>query len=844
MRITDSNRYNQINYYQNALQNKLNTANNQIASGLKAEYGYQNNNVNNQNLKYGFESNTLDQAHDVAQSAYTSTLNTDKALSELSSTMEQFKTKLIQAASDVHSTTSRQAIALDLAKLKDHMINVANTSIGGEYLFGGSKVDRPPFDKAGNYYGNNENLNALIGSNNLVPYNISGQNLFLGKDVDRQKIITANIKKLNQSKLHPDIMDAYNRTQNPQEVYINAQDTLRDLIGDTDNDPRNDKPEYFYLQGVRPDGSAFKAKFALDKGYNNKADATRVQDLLDQIGKAYGNTSTNQVVQVSLNAWGEIEIRDLTPGRAALDFHMLSSEKNVDDLNDLFTSGARVSTYVKSAFVANRSLESLQSTLDPYDHRMHDIKSAFITTEDNTPATRNTPLKDILGPSVASLKLEGTRPNKPDGHIDTTPLEPLILAITPTTTMQDLMDGIKSHFGGKLDVELSNDGHLRVVDNNVRNKAHDSNKPPFDGESGFSLKITSLDAKGTPTQALPLDYADTYKQTYFSRQGAYLHSNVSQIVPKSMDYATGASTLASAMGAKITQQDYTMVLKDNNGVDVKAQLHLSPGGAFLDLPKKSGGVYHIPLYNRDDTPPHLTKPNDFTYRQLMDAMTLAFNFSNSDPKEYEQAQAGAPSKASKDAFLSLLKQADERVDVNLNDRGQVQIHDKMHSKTPMQFMFYDNKASDFSPESLRRDTPAIRLNANNAPTIDTPHIHFFKQLDQVIEAVREGIDRPDSLQGYGPEMRNTGIQNGIALIDHLSDHIEKIIASNGAHSRNFSHVMRRNEVLKNQVESIRADTTGTDVAQTYNKFAQLRNNYDASLASASKINQMSLTNYL
>ncbi|BCD45651.1 Flagellin B homolog (Fla) [Helicobacter suis] len=843
MRITDSNRYNQINYYQNALQNKLNTANNKIASGLKSEYGYQNSQVNNQNLKYGFETNTLDQAHDVAKSAYTATLNTDKALGELSSTMQQFKVKLIQAASDVHSTTSRQAIALDLEKLKNHMINVANTSIGGEYLFGGSKVDRPPFDAAGNYYGNDENLNALVGSHNLVPYNISGTNLFLGKDADKQTSIIANIKKFNQSKLHPDIMDSFNKTQNPQEVYITAQDTLRDLIGDNDNNPSNDKPEYFYLQGVRPDGSAFKAKFSLDKAYSNKDSATKVQDLLDQIGRAYGNTSTNQVVDVSLNAWGEIQIRDLTPGNATLDFHMLSSEENVDNLDDLRKSNARVSKYVKSAFVTDRGLSEIQGVPNLYDHRMLDVKSALIT-QDNIPATRNTPLSAILDPSAVVLKIEGTRPNQEDGSVDNTPLEPFFLPVKGSS-VQDLMDGIKSHFGGKLDVEISSDGHLRLIDHNVHNKSHDSKTPPFDGPRGLSVKITSLDDKGLPTQALPTDYASAYQKTYFAKQGALLYSNVSQIVPKSMDYATGSTTLASVMGANILDQTYVMQMKDNNGIPLIAKLHLTSQGAFLELPNKEGGpAYKIPLYDRTQKTPTLTKPNDFTYRQLMDAISLALNYSNGDPQEYTQAQNNTPSQESKQAFLSLLKQADERVDVRLNDRGQINIRDKIHATTPMQFMFFDSKADDFSSESLKRDTPNIRLNANNALIIDTPHIHFFKQLDSVIEAVREGIDRPDALPGYGKEIRNAGIQNGIALVDHLGDHIEKVIASNGAHSRSFSNVMRRNEVLKTQVDSIRADTVGTDVAQTYNKFAQLRNNYNASLASASKINQMSLTNYL
>lgn len=55
-------------------------------------------------------------------------------------------------------------------------------------------------------------------------------------------------------------------------------------------------------------------------------------------------------------------------------------------------------------------------------------------------------------------------------------------------------------------------------------------------------------------------------------------------------------------------------------------------------------------------------------------------------------------------------------------------------------------------------------------------------------------------------MRNLGIQNGITLIDHLSDHIEKMIAKNGTHGKAFENIIRRNEVLKTQVQSIRGET--------------------------------------
>ena len=234
MRVTFGTKYNQMNYYQSTMQEKLTDINTKIASGLKIQYGYQDSSVFNQNLKLEHEELALEQGIDNSNTAFTRTLNTDKALSELSQTALQFKTKLIQAANDIHSPISREAIARDLQKLKEHMLNVANTSVGGEFLFAGSNVKTRPFDDDGTYRGNNERLETLISSKNLMPYNITGKELFFGRDSDGYKSITTNIKKYNHSLLNPDIMDKIKRGEIPQEVYIQATDTLRDLIGDDD----------------------------------------------------------------------------------------------------------------------------------------------------------------------------------------------------------------------------------------------------------------------------------------------------------------------------------------------------------------------------------------------------------------------------------------------------------------------------------------------------------------------------------------------------------------------------------------------------------------------------------
>ncbi len=828
MRVTFGSKYNQMNNYQNALQNKINDANTQIASGLKIRYGYQNSNINNQNLKFQYEENTLDQGIDVAQNAYTSTLNTDKALQEFSKTMETFKTKLIQSANDMHSETSRAAIANDLERLREHMMNVANTSIGGEFLFGGSKVDRPPIDSEGKYHGNGEDLNALISSDNLVPYNISGQDLFLGADKDKHKLITTNIKLLNQNKLHPDVMDALERSSLPEEVFIKPSDTLRELIGDNDKDPTNDPKEFFYLQGIRPDGSSFKEKFALSKAYQNKESATKVSDLLDRIGHAYGNTSQNKVVDVSLNNWGQIEIKNLTPGSENLDFHLISSDGDFDDLDALRSSAKRVTEYVKSAFVTDRSLSQVKAVPNMYNPRVLEIPSVFIT-KDNVLANKNTKLSEIFGDSVETLKINASRlddtsaikiPNLPIG------LDIPILLDVKNSTIKDLKDAIKERFNNEVDVEIETNGRLRIIDNS-------SNQSPI------SFALSALDQKGLEVAGIPTNNASEYQKTYFNKEGAKLESNVAQIAQNGT--ANGSTKLSEVANGSLENSVFNMKLNDVNGSFLEAQMILDNNGAFLSLPN---GI-KIPLYDPTSADIQASKPNEVTYRQLMDAMSIALNYSNTDPAIYQQISDNPTSKESKERFIELLKQAKGNLSVNLNEEGKVIIQDNMHSSTKMQFMLFDKDANDFSQNALHSDKQSLKLNANNALIIDKPSVNFFDQLENIITSVRKGIYRPDALgDTYSSDMRNLGIQNGITLIDHLSDHIEKMIAKNGAHGKAFENIIRRNEVLKTQVQSIRGETTGTDMAETYNKFSNLTNNYNAVLASTNKINNLSLTKYL
>ena len=853
MRVTFGTKYNQMNYYQGTMQSKLMDMNTKIASGLKIQYGYQDSSVFNQNLKLEYEKINLDQWNDVSNDAYTATLNTDKALSELSQTAEQFNTKLIQAANDIHSPTSREAIARDLEKLKEHMINIANTAIGGEFLFAGSNVKIRPFEPDGTYKGNNERLEALVSNNNFIPYNITGEELFFGRDSDYHKSITTNIRKFNQTKLNNNIMDRIKRGDIPEEVYIKATDTLRDLIGDNDSDTSNNGKEYFYLRGIRPDGTSFKSKFEFDVGYKNATNATKVQDLLDRIGKEYGNTSKNKVVDVGLNFWGEIEIKNLKPGSANLDFHLISSDTDVENLDDLPALGARVTSFQKSNFMGQFSQSHIKAIKDNYDHR--DVKfPTTLLTKDNSPAVLQTKLKDVLSSDVKTLVIEGTRPNNDDGTINEEPIEALSIHIDDDIEVQDLLAMVKQHFGGNLEGEIIR-GEIVFRDLNVTHKERDMMERPFNGPSGFSLSLTTLNDLGMETQGMRRDYRTEYDQVSFDNQGSKLTSNVSQILASGMGYANEETKLSEVAGGSLNGQTYHLVLEDHNGIPVNARIEFSDKGSHLVLPNadfdmndpKSQAEFSIPFYNPHDEPPAVTisKADDITYRQLLDMIGIALNYSNQPMSVYQNIQDSTLTQSGKNAYETLIKETNGRVNTYLSKDGRIEIQDDMRSVSRMKFMIYDNASNDFSEQGIRNYRSSLTFNASNALIIDQPDVDFFHSVDDIIQAVRSGVYRPDAYgEEYTDQMRNKGIQNGIEMFGHLSDHIEKMIALNGAHSRSFENVIRRNEVLRVQIESVKSDVIGTDIADTYNRFSNLTTNYNAVLASTSRINQMSLVNYL
>ena len=334
MRITSSMYYNSLYGQSNSeLSNKLFDVNKQIASGLSIQYAKDDIATFTETMRLDNELAALGEVKQSASSGYKISNQTDVILNDFEETMNRMRTLLVQAANGTNDNTSLDSIATELRGTEKHLMNLANSSINGKYLFSGSVTDTKPISEDGTYMGNDISINAFVGAGVQQQYNITGSELFLGEEILVNKEITTNVVHKSLTSQYPDFTDT---SINGIAKSVTGADTIRDLMGDLDNNVDNvNAQHHFYIRGTTSDGTSFNEKISM-------RDDESVDSLLNLIGQIYGNTPDLNVADISLNDNGQIVIKDRLNGSSKLDFHIVGAvdlsggaAADVNNLNDL-----------------------------------------------------------------------------------------------------------------------------------------------------------------------------------------------------------------------------------------------------------------------------------------------------------------------------------------------------------------------------------------------------------------------------------------------------------------------------------------------------------------------------
>ena len=550
MRVTNQFLFDNFKSDHSKVLGELNKVNKQISSGQKIQNSYEDSAVYADVLRFNSQESELAGIKERAVQARSLTDASDSALSEFTQTLRDFNTKLIAAANGTMNSDNLESIAVELEEQKKHMISLSNTKMNGQYLFSGSATNTKPIDNDGNYHGNDDALMTLVGDGVKIQSNVDGKSLFLGDDLNVHKTIQTNVKLTNQISEEP----------------LTVNSTIRDMVGDDDENAANDADVDFFISGVKRDGTAFKSVITSVSG------ASKIEDLLDGIKNAYDGE-----VKVSLTDNGNIEISDLKSGYSQIEFKMVGVQGSNGSTN-LNTVTGKIIPFSKSNFTSidTTKNESLQMDQFYFDKNGGKLEGNVAMIADGAFATASTKLSDIINSDPMPNKIfnmkvtdiEGTEKNislelsaTSTFSVDGTSYN-IYNADESTTegkdfTMGQLNNIIAMTLSNKLpspdnienfnqaikdakeliDVDINQNGHLEINDksselSNIQFAMYDSDANDFSKPNTPSLSFMSNNA--VTTSQAHLNFFDEIDSIIASVRGGVLNLSGDSKDPRSL----------------------------------------------------------------------------------------------------------------------------------------------------------------------------------------------------------------------------------------------------------------------------------------------------------------------
>ena len=105
-------------------------------------------------------------------------LAAEGALTHTQDLLSDAKALCVQMASDTKNGDHRQSAALEVQNMLDEVISLANSEIGGRYIFAGSRTDSIAFEQDGTYNGDNNPFAVKIGQTSTIQVGNDGDSIF------------------------------------------------------------------------------------------------------------------------------------------------------------------------------------------------------------------------------------------------------------------------------------------------------------------------------------------------------------------------------------------------------------------------------------------------------------------------------------------------------------------------------------------------------------------------------------------------------------------------------------------------------------------------------------------
>ncbi|HHV34328.1 MAG TPA: flagellar hook-associated protein FlgL [Syntrophomonadaceae bacterium] len=135
---------------------------------------------------------------------------TEGALGNATDVLQRARDLAVYGATDTIPQESRQALANEVRQLQEQLVQIANTTHGGRYIFGGTCTNEAPYAENDQWVGNGNKIEFELASGVMMQVNLPGKELFgdimnipdVIEDVDPQAIPV--LEKLAEVLENPD----------------------------------------------------------------------------------------------------------------------------------------------------------------------------------------------------------------------------------------------------------------------------------------------------------------------------------------------------------------------------------------------------------------------------------------------------------------------------------------------------------------------------------------------------------------------------------------------------------------------------------------------------------------
>jgi flagellar hook-associated protein 3 FlgL len=179
MRVASKTIYDVVKFNLGKASEEMNSSNRIVSSGKRISDLSDDPVGLTQSLKIKSALSGLDQVGRNISMGKSWLTSSESALSHVQELISEAKALSVQMASGTTGVEQRASASLTVQNILEEIVSLANTEVGGRYIFSGSKTDTAPFSSDGTTYnGNDEPFAVKIGRDTTVQVGRDGEEVF------------------------------------------------------------------------------------------------------------------------------------------------------------------------------------------------------------------------------------------------------------------------------------------------------------------------------------------------------------------------------------------------------------------------------------------------------------------------------------------------------------------------------------------------------------------------------------------------------------------------------------------------------------------------------------------